>query len=239
MKTPENDTLDALAAQYVLGVLTEAARRRFERDMMKHWRVRQAVWYWERQLQTLAERSPAVAAPPHAWKALSHRLWPPRPSPVMPAWRHWFWPGWSLAATAVAILLLAVTLRWQTQFAPPVAEEQWLAVVQSAQAEPLWLVDTDARATSLRLKAVAAPTIEKGKATDKDYELWLLPQQGTPQSIGILPTGEVEITVRLSAEQFKALLQNKTLAISIEPKGGSPTGLPTGPVVYQSKLLKI
>jgi anti-sigma-K factor RskA len=144
------------------------------------------------------------------------------------------WQGWSLTATA-ATALLATILWWQSPALQSTPPEQWLAVVQSPQAEPLWVVDADASATAVRLKPVAAPAID----AQKDYELWLLPQQGAPQSIGILPTGEVEVTIRLSAEQFKALLQNQSLAISIEPKGGSPTGLPTGPVVYQSKLLKI
>lgn len=233
MKTLNDTTIEALAAQYVLGVLKGPARRRFERDMMNHWRVRQEVWFWEQQLQPLAERTPEITPPPRAWPQLSRRLWPQTAAVDLPGWRRWLWQGWSATATAAAALL-AATLWWQNALSPA-AGEQWLAVVQSAQAEPLWVVDADAGATALRLKPIAAPAVD----ARQDYELWLLPQQGAPQSIGILPTGDVEVTLRLSAEQFKALLQNRSLAISIEPKGGSPTGLPTGPVVYQSKLLKI
>ena len=229
--------VEALAAQYVLGVLKGPARRRFERQMMQHWRVRQEVWFWERQLQPLAERSPAVTPPARVWAKLAQRLQPQPSGNETPWWQqwlaqHWLWQGWSFTATAAAALL-ATILWWQQ--APLAPAEQWLAIVQSPQAEPLWVVDVDARATAVRLKSIAVPAVD----TREDYELWLLPQQGAPQSIGILPTGQIEITLRLSPAQLQALIQNQSLAISIEPKGGSPTGLPTGPVLYQSKLLKI
>ena len=233
MKTLNEACVESLAAQYVLGVLQGPARRRFEREMMQHWRIRQEVWFWERQLQLLAERSPTVTPPAHVWERLSQRVLPnQREANVTSRWR-WLWQGWSLGATAIAALFAAM-LWWQAPTSINV-QEQWLAVVQSPQAEPLWLVNADAESPQVRLKAIAAPAVD----ARQDYELWLLPQQGTPQSIGILPTGQGEITIRLSTAQFQALLQNRSLAISIEPKGGSPTGLPTGPVVYQSKLLKI
>lgn len=236
MKRLSAEGLEALAARYVLGVLGGPARRRFEREMMNDWRIRQEVWFWERQLQPLATQTPALIPPSRSWDALSRRLWPEAVAKPPSWWWRWFWPGWSAAAT-LATGILAVALWWPAPVSGPAAgsREQWMAVVQSAQAEPLWLVDTDVTDSRVRLKSIAAPAA----AAAKDYELWLLPAQGNPQSIGILPTGDVEITVKLSAEQFKALLANKSLAISLEPKGGSPTGLPTGPVVYQSKLLKI
>jgi len=234
MKTLSESNLELLAAHYVLGLLKGPARRRFERHMMDQWQVRQEVWCWERHLQPLAERTSPVTPPPELWSRLSQRLWPQQAAPDVGGWRRWLWQGWSLAATASA-LLLAVMLAWQTTLHPAAPQEKWLAVVQSAQAEPLWLVDADVQETAVRLKPIAAPAVD----TQKDFELWLLPQQGAPQSIGILPTGEIEVTLRLSIEQFQALLQNQSLAISLEPKGGSPTGQPTGPVVYQSKLLKL
>lgn len=236
MKTLNEAGVEALAAQYVLGVLQGPARKRFEREMMRHWRIRQEVWFWERQLQPLAERGPAITPPPQVWSQLTQRLWPSTARTAPPVWRHWLWQGWSLSATA-ATALLATVLWWQSTLSPTatIPQEQWLAIVQSPQAEPLWVVDADARATQVRLKSIAAPAVD----AQKDFELWLLPRQGAPQSIGILPTGQVEVTLRLSTAQFAALLQNQSLAISIEPKGGSPTGLPTGPVVYQTKLLKI
>lgn len=236
MKLRSPELIETLAARYVLGVLKGPARSRFEREMMCSWRIRQEVWFWERQLQPLAGQVPAITPPARAWKNLHQQLWPERQAVRTARWTLGLWQGWSVAATAAACLLaLALVIQPALQ-APQIAgTSKWLAVVQSPQAEPLWLVDADENQTNLRLKAIAAPAA----GTAKDFELWLLPSTGQPLSIGLLPSGDVEVTLRLSPEQFKALLESKALAISVEPKGGSPTGLPTGPVVYQSRMLKI
>lgn len=53
--------------------------------------------------------------------------------------------------------------------------------------------------------------------------------------MGVLAsTGPSRMT--LPAGQRAALKAGITLAVSIEPIGGSPTGLPTGPVVASGKL---
>lgn len=53
----------------------------------------------------------------------------------------------------------------------------------------------------------------------KSYQLWLLPTQGAPISLGVLTPGQAR------------LAQAKAFAVSVEPAGGSPTGLPTGAVI--------
>ena len=30
-----------------------------------------------------------------------------------------------------------------------------------------------------------------------------------------------------------------TIAVSVEPRGGSPTGLPTGPVIYSGRMINL
>jgi len=45
--------------------------------------------------------------------------------------------------------------------------------------------------------------------------------------------------VHASLEPYGAgVVRNATYAVSLEPAGGSPTGLPTGPVVYAGKLIE-
>jgi anti-sigma-K factor RskA len=80
-----------------------------------------------------------------------------------------------------------------------------------------------------------AHALEAGKA----HELWILPapdvNNGNPVSLGLLPTsGEQKLT--LTAAQRAALAGAKQLAVSLEPAGGSPTGLPTGPVLHVAPL---
>ena len=73
--------------------------------------------------------------------------------------------------------------------------------------------------------------LDAGKA----LELWILPAEGNPVSLGLLPASG-EQRRELSAAQRAALAGAKQLAVSLEPAGGSPTGLPTGPVLHVAPL---
>lgn len=58
-------------------------------------------------------------------------------------------------------------------------------VVQSQQAEPLWLVNASA---DQRLSVKAMPPVQPADG-GRDYQLWLLPESGAPISLALLPTG--------------------------------------------------
>ena len=70
-------------------------------------------------------------------------------------------------------------------------------------------------------------------------QLWLVPDGGTPHSLGLLdPTQPLRIDI--AAEMMDDdMMSGGTLAISLEPEGGSPTGQPTGPVVGHGALRSI
>ena len=61
---------------------------------------------------------------------------------------------------------------------------------------------------------------------NNSYELWVVPQTGAPISLGVVEqTGETERDV---AENLRPLLvTGGTLAVSLEPVGGSTTGAPS------------
>jgi anti-sigma-K factor RskA len=71
------------------------------------------------------------------------------------------------------------------------------------------------------------------------FELWGLPAKAgePPRSLGMLPNVE-KGTIQLAAVADQTLRDFPALAISIEPEGGSRTGLPTGPVVAKGDCLK-
>jgi anti-sigma-K factor RskA len=70
----------------------------------------------------------------------------------------------------------------------------------------------------------------------QSYELWVLPKGGgNPVSLGLLPR-EGRLERELSSAQRALLLAAGQVAVSVEPAGGSPTGLPTGPVVIVASL---
>lgn len=223
------ERIESLAAEYVLGSLHGQARRRFERWMMESAQVRREVWYWEEKLSQLSGEVPAVQPPKSAWRGIERRLWPQQGRAEAKSGLRWLWPGWSLAATAVAVVL-AVLVVQQPAPSPQLSG----AIVQADVSDPLWLVSESGADRLLKLRSVAASAADAGK----DYELWIVPENGQPLSLGVIPAGGVH-QVTLSDEARAALAQSRTLAISLEPLGGSPTGAPTGPILHVTKLYEI
>ena len=101
------------------------------------------------------------------------------------------------------------------------------------------LLLTDKTAAVPAVVDIAAGQIRIGEMAiapgGKSAQLWMIGGDGVPQPMGLLAaTGPSRIA--LSAETRARLAAGITLAISIEPDGGSPTGKPTGPVVASGKL---
>lgn len=230
-KTTER--VETLAAEYVLGTLHGKARQGFERWMMESVRVRQEVWFWEEKLGALASEVPEQVPPVSVWHGIEKRLWPDiqAANDEPGSGSSWLWPGWSLVATAAAIVM-AVLLVQQPR--PSVDGQLAGAVVQADVNDPLWLVSESARDRWLTLKPVAANAAETGK----DYELWIVPEDGAPLSLGVIPSGGV-YQVTLTDEARESLSRSRTLAISLEPLGGSPTGAPTGPILHVTRLYEL
>lgn len=74
---------------------------------------------------------------------------------------------------------------------------------------------------------------------DQALELWLVASDDAPpRSLGLLNSNASSSLV-LPAAWTNTEAAPAVLAISLEPVGGSPTGLPTGPVVYQGSILPL
>lgn len=215
MKLDDPELLDSLAAEYVTGTLRGGARRRFERYRSSQWHIAQRVKAWEDRLLPLAFGVPPVTPSPDVWRAIERRTGVGGRRP----WR----------AIAAALVLFAVlgggVLLWRAMIQPSLAP---VATIAAADAAPIWQIEVDAEYRRLRAIIVGeAPE----RAADRAFELWALPEEGAPVSLGLLPvTGRVDRA--LSAAQARALRAAPQVAVSLEPAGGSPTGLPTGPVLF-------
>ena len=226
------ELLDALAGEYVLGTLTGKARQRFERLIGDSFQVRQRVWQWEQKLVGLMEYSSAVLPPDEVWQRIAARTFKPAARTTTPAIGLWRW--WTAAASAVAVVL-AIMLVTQPEVPTPA---QWnnMALLSDANSQPVWLVTADTQSGTLRVKALN----DQATAVDnKAFELWMLPSQGSPKSLGLLPVAQREFKTLLSPQLLTLLQQSAKLAVSLEPAGGSPTGSPTGPVVFTAPIVKI
>ena len=226
MRYDDPRLIEALAREYVLGTLHGRARARFARVLTASLTARRAVLAWERGLQPLALAVPEAAPPAHVWPRIVAAIGTRRDRPTRGiGW----WPAIAASLALVAALLGGLYVN-QTRI---VDQAQYVAVVTDQQTGPVWLLQAFAR--ELRVSTVNPRPEPAGNS----YELWMLPGGGAPPvSLGLIP-GAGNAVLPLNAAQLGVLAQTMTLAVSLEPAGGSPTGLPTGPVIFTAPLLRV
>lgn len=227
MNYREPQLLDELAAQYVLGTLRGPARRRFERFYQRDMSALVAVRRWEDRLVELIAEVAPVAPPALVWDRIRLRIRRERAMQRKQAFSAWRAPGYALAA-GIATLAIAIGL-W-TGFGPSSTEQ--LATVVDPQQVQLWEIKVTRAGDELRVLAGDALGLDASRA----YELWALPgANAAPVSLGLMPkTGRG--TLQLNDAQRLALSRSRQVAISLEPPGGSPTGAPTGPVLFVANV---
>jgi anti-sigma-K factor RskA len=113
------------------------------------------------------------------------------------------------------------------------APAQYVALLQKDASSPAFILTVDAGTKNFTIRKVGA-TPEPGKS----YELWLVSDKlQRPRSLGVI--GGNDFTTRPALASYDTDTVNKaTYAVTVEPEGGSPTGLPTGPIVYTGKLIE-
>ena len=216
-----------LAGEYALGLLTGAARRRFERLLMVSPGLRAELTSWEQRFAVWNLKLEPVEPPEYLWWRILGRV-RAEAQPRRETLRNTFWRSWAVAATVV----LAVLVVAQRVLPPSEHKPSEFALVSDAKGQPLWVISVHPEANRIDMKAVVDRTPPAGKS----YELWMLPGSGNPVPMGLLnPTGLASEAV--SPELLQKLAASKGLAISLEPQGGSPTGLPTGPVLWTAALV--
>lgn len=97
-----------------------------------------------------------------------------------------------------------------------------------------WLMRVDPDAGVVRVRVIA----EQTATTDQDFELWAVPEGGSPQSLGLI-SGRDETVLPLDDARARAIAGAALFAVSVEPKGGSPAAGPTGPVRFAGPLVRI
>jgi len=223
MKPDNPELVDRLASEFVLGTLRGRARHRFERWRANFPHVDQRCRYWEEHLVHVAKGLEPVRPPAHIWPAIQKRLnLTPHRSP-----RRWA-RNWALAASVLLVAGLAGLLYWRSL---PAVRATAVATISAKSGNEMWQVEVFGTTNRLVVRAAKLPARPAGH----DYELWALPKGGNPVSLGVLPA-EGTSNRALSAVQKSALASSSQVAVSIEPPGGSPTGQPTGDVVFVAPL---
>lgn len=217
MTETENDDLDGLAGEYVLGTLAGAERAQFEARLRIDPQAARAVAAWAARLQPLADAVQPAIPPAGLWQRIAQDVGIPRG----PAYRRW-------VAAALAAAILAAALFFGDMVRQPSVTA--IATLASQSGATAFTVSVREGRETLLVRAGTVDPLQ-----DQSYELWAVPSSGAPVSLGLVnASGETE---REIPQDKRPLLETGvTLAVSLEPAGGSPTGAPTGPVLFTGAL---
>ncbi len=228
------DRHDFTAAEYVLGVLGAEDRRAAEFRIAAEPKFAAEVAFWEARLGVLAESVPAVVPPAKVWAGIEDRLSASLAPPRQRAgfWNSLaFWRTFGIASAGLAAASMAglVYLAQVPSLGPPL-----VASLDERTGQPGFV----AAANPVDGTVTIVPAALLTGALPQSYELWVIPPGGKPHSLGLIdPKRPVKVVVPPQLRPHVSA--DSTLAVSIEPVGGSPTGQPTGPVIANGKLASL
>jgi anti-sigma-K factor RskA len=195
----------------------------------------------------MARSVPPVRPPARLWRAIEARL-----GATLAGAGLWhslaFWRGLGLAASGTAASLLFVLVALgpgapQPAPAPVVLRvpsnempATYLAVLSDSKTHKPMLVAAASRTSDQLWVKTLDPSIN---VPDRSLELWaIMPAGQPPKSLGMVGKGD-KTMLPLHAVADRSLGDVPMLAVSLEPMGGSPTGAPTGPVMYSGPCVKV
>ncbi len=247
---------EARAGEYVIGTLPADERTAFERDLQGDPALQAMVHAWEEGLAGLADLVPDEAPDPQVWAALERTLErmtrrdianPAAPAPdylslaanaaaLSRSRARWRATAAVMTAMAAALALFVASTIWrETSLQKTGLRDHgtsYLAVVNRGGDLPALVVQVDTASGVVHVRSVAAET-----PTGRSLELWYIAAAGgAPRSLGLVDRPTRDAAIPAVAQGGN--LAGGTLAVSVEPQGGSTTGGPSGPVVYSGKLIQ-
>ena len=225
-------TEDVAAAELALGVLDGEERAAALRRLVAEPDFAREVEQWRDHFALLFAGVMEAPAPDGLFKRVERQI---GTSGVvgMPAKRpNSMWKPAALAASVAALAMTAVAFR--PVEAPPVAVAATPMIAAMALADKSGSQPALYDADSGMVKMPGPMPIPDGRSA----QLWAIEGDKAPKPLGIFrQTGPG--MYQAEAKMGTAIAAGTTLAISIEPIGGSPTGAPTGPVIASGMLTKV
>jgi anti-sigma-K factor RskA len=260
---------DILAGEYVLGVLDAQARRDAEARIQSDPGFARLVLEWEQRLSPWLDAATPVQPPAHLWPRIRTSLgWTAAAanseelrSTVAPSNSLWQRAGLWRATTALAAGLAIVAFFVGRNIGPAIDTPTQGPVVgvppevkppntQPPGEDPNatrpvttlaaddgrtgWLASVDRDKGTVLMVPVPSKGDEQGRVP----ELWLIPPGESPKSLGLVSIDRAH-TVKVPETLREALSQGAVLAITLEPPGGAPQGVATGPIVAKGDLVTL
>lgn len=232
-----DDERSQLASEYALGVLDGAELAEARALATNDDGFRAEVARWKGRLAPLLDEAAPVPPPRRLWRRIDAAIGGQsgnRDNVVQLRRSVMTWRGVSAAMTALAACLALLLLAQPRLVAPPPASV--------STAPPLVAMLGDDKQMKLMAswdpagnRLVLAMAGDMPADTSHAHELWVIPSDGKPRSLGTMPSKR-QMHMRLADALAELMRQGATIAISVEPPGGSPTGAPTGPVIASGTL---
>ncbi|MEE7489235.1 anti-sigma factor [Methylobacterium oryzae] len=219
-------TQDLRAAEYALGTLDAEERSALEREAALDPGTAGRIRAWECRLAPLMAAVPPVTPPPRVREALLRAL-PDASGGGRDQLRHLRRQvrRWQVAAAGSGLLAAGLALFVAVGLPRSPAGGRYFAVVQAGGALPALVVRVDTRTGLAQVRPVGADA-----PAGRSLELWYVGADGA-KPLGLV--GAAPSQVRLP----QGTAPDGVIAVSVEPPGGSPSGQPTGPVIYTGKLI--
>jgi anti-sigma-K factor RskA len=233
MADPSAAPTDVTAAELALGLLEGEERGAAVRRVLAEPGFAAQVAWWRSCLAALFDLWPEVVAPPHLAARIAASI---DGSTTLSRVSRFPWPALAAVTSAIAAcLLLFVMVRPEptvpvSQPVPEVRPTSVLVAMLGDAKSPVAAVYDPANG---QLRVAAGPDVPAARVA----QLWVIGGDGVPHALGLL--GGRPTSLSPQGVDRRRIAPGTTLAISVEPLGGSPTGLPTGPVVATGVLARV
>jgi anti-sigma-K factor RskA len=224
----EDDT--PLAAEFVLGLLSAQERRDLERRLTREPALAAEVEFWEQRLGVLASEVKSVAPPQQVWARIDAAVGgDDRTASHSGIWNNLlFWRYAAIGSAAIAAASLAALA-----YVGRSADQPLIAKLDVSGGQAGFVAAIDTGHTGLTIIPASVTNFNQ-----RVLELWLIAPGDKPRSLGLIDPNR-PIHIKLPSDLVQRVAADATLAVSLEPPGGSPTSLPTGPVIANGKLTNL
>lgn len=241
MSNPRSDDpTSAIAAEHVLRLLSGADEQEALRRVANDPEFAEEAARWRAEFAYLAASVEPITPPFRVWEQISAGLGSGRAANdnialLRRQLARWRAVGAAMTAVAAALAVVLVS-RPPTPVSTPAPQVATVAgppmvALLGGEGSTKVVASWDPKARQLVL-GEAAPL---GGDPSHSHELWVIPSDGKPRSLGTIAAGR-QSHKEVADAIARLLSQGATIAISVEPRGGSPTGAPTGPVIASGPL---
>lgn len=217
MRYQNSQLQDRLASEYVMGTLTGAARRRFEKLLRQYPEMQQQVDAWAERLQPLNDDIVPVTPPDHVWKNVLETIETPQLS-RRPNQSFYRYPAMLVASI---LLMISIVFFYHGQ------QDQPRVYVKNNHGEINWVLEPNVATHHLRVKTITPVTMSENKVC----VLWLVQDNAKPRQVGVLPDMAGSEAI-LHSEILFTKQGNASIVISMETRRKN-MDMPRGEIIHR------